>query len=286
MDEELAEVEGNGSLPFFPASVARDQEADAFVVIVSNSLDFTWWLRNASPATQWLQVEDLLNDTEIWAVAARKETEVAIDVVIGDPALEFSRLYQLVDVSRIRDVRVSIPIRTGFLKALRLAASLQFPVRLLPGQVPPDLFPELQEALEFYLYDPQVEAPIEFFHSALASARGKSLGGLWTVLEQDPGVFQHFDEEGREKLPSAEFRGEAQDFLAWYQEQLTSRNAECVSCRWRDYCGGYFKLPDPEYSCQGVIKILDRLQIAASEMEEDLAGWETEDSEEKGRVVS
>ena len=49
-----------------------------------------------------------------------------------DPGREFADLYRLVDVRSARDVRVSMPARPGFLKAVRLAASLGLPVRLLP----------------------------------------------------------------------------------------------------------------------------------------------------------
>ena len=148
------------------------------------------WLRDRSPALQWIEVEGLLHDFEVWALAAEDPGEVPLDVVLVEPAREFADLYRLVDVRAARDVRVSIPAKPGFLKAVRLAASLGLPVRLLPGQPAAEVLDELQEALAFYLRDPMVEAPIEFFHSALAWLRGAPTGSLWGVLEEDPAVYQ------------------------------------------------------------------------------------------------
>jgi hypothetical protein len=47
---------------------------------------------------------------------------------------------------------------------------------------------------------------------------------------------------------------------------------ECRDCRWLGFCGGYFKHPDPEYSCNGVMRIFDILQRASDELHADLAG--------------
>ena len=41
---------------------------------------------------------------------------------------------------------------------------------------------ELLEALNFDIRDPKVEAPVEFFHSVLASMFGADTGSLWTIL--------------------------------------------------------------------------------------------------------
>ncbi len=55
-------------------------------------------------------------------------------VVLSDPASEFSDLYRLVDVCAVRDIRVTMPAGPVCLKAVKLAAALRLPVRVLPGQ--------------------------------------------------------------------------------------------------------------------------------------------------------
>ena len=160
------------------------------------------WQHDRSPGLQWIQVEGLSGDSDTWAFAAQGTGAIPLDVVLSAPGREFSDLYRLVDVLAVRDVRVSVPATPGFLKAVRLAASLGLPVRLLPGQPSAETIAELAEALAFYLHDPMVEAPIEFFHSALAWMRGSPIGSLWIVFEEDPAVFRHYDSEGRSNCPA------------------------------------------------------------------------------------
>jgi hypothetical protein len=103
-------------------------------------------------------------------MAAQGAATPALDVILTDPATEFSGLYRLVDVRIVREVRVTMPAIPGFMKALRLAAALQLRVRLLPGQPSAEALAELTEAAHFYLHDPMVETPVEFFHSLLATS--------------------------------------------------------------------------------------------------------------------
>src|SRR4029077_3343340 len=128
---------------------------------------------------QWIQVEGLLSDPDTWALAAASgASQVPLDVVLSDPASQFSDLYRLVDVCAVRAVRVSMPAAPGFLKAVKLAASLRLPVPLLPAQPSSEVLAELTEALEFYLHGAMVETPVEFFHSLLAGACGADTGSL------------------------------------------------------------------------------------------------------------
>lgn len=161
-------------------------------------------------------------------------------MVPEDPAAEFSSLYRLVDVRNSRPVRVTIAARPGFMKALRLAVSLSLPVRLLPGQPNAALLAELHDAADFYLRDPMVEAPVEFFHSLLAGFFESETGTLWDFLEQSP------------------------DFA--------SLGGECVTCRWQAVCAGYFKHPDPAYDCAGVKQLFTALEAAGEEIKRDLGG--------------
>ena len=244
---------------------------EALVVVVRTPEEFHRWLEESTPEVQWIQVENLLPEPEAWAAAARIQSEVALDVVMSDPAVEFPLLYRLVDVRTVRDVRVTIPVRKGFLKALRLAASLQLPGRLLPGQPDQETLAELREALGFYLHDPMVEAPVEFLHTTLGWCRGVSGADLWVTLEQDPAVFQHLDASGVPVLPADRAGVTAAGFVDDHLRRLGHEKAECVSCRWLDFCRGYFKLPEPGYSCAGIVHVFDSINRSAREMDSELA---------------
>ena len=259
--------EPDASLLFLTAALAEGHRDGSCVVIVRTREEFVHWLREPVPGVEWLQVEGLLGDQEVWATAAQGAASPALDVILADPAAEFSGLYRLVDVRIVREVRVTIPATPGFMKALRLAAALQLRVRLLPGQPSAEALAELTEAAHFYLRDPMVETPVEFFHSLLAAFRGMGDGTLWRFLEEDPAVFSHRNAAGRAV--------HAPDFVATHLARLLNDGAECATCRWQPICAGYFKWPDPTYDCAGVKQLFATLEAAAEEIGRDLASQET-----------
>jgi hypothetical protein len=261
-----------------PAALAEAEEDRPFVAIVRSRAELCHRLSGPFPGLQWLQVEGLLSDPDAWASAARGTSHVPLDVVLSEPASEFSDLYRLVDVCAVRDVRVTMPAKHGFSKALKLAASLQLPARILPGQPNSEMLAELTEALEFYLHEPTVEVPVEFFHSLLASVCGADTGSLWMILEEDPATFLHYDGDGNHRLPrSSEPPPEKTSLRAFVEshlESLLEHGAECATCPWRQVCRGYFKWPDPAYSCAGVKRLFSMIDAAAAEIGRDLAHGE------------
>jgi hypothetical protein len=265
-------------LRFLPAALAERQGDRPFVAIVRNRDDLCRWLGAPFAGLQWLQVEGLLGNPEVWMPAAHPASHIPLDVVLSNPAAEFSELYRLVDVCAVREVRVTMPAMAGFLKALRLAASLSLPVRVLPGQPTLEVLTELTEALDFYLHGSLVEVPVEFFHSLLAAECGADTGSLWMILEEDPAAFLRYDAEGHPQLPrsggfwSTEIPPDA--FVENHLKSLVERGAECATCPWRRVCKGYFKWPDPAYSCGGVKRLFSSIKAAAEEIGQDLAGRE------------
>src|ERR1700736_4173209 len=189
------------ALRFLPAALAEGTNDRPFVAVVRTRDELCRWLERPIDCLQWIQAEELAGDAEAWALAADGTSEIRFDVILANPASEFSDLYRLVDVCAVRDGRVSMPALPGFLKALKLAVSLQIPVRILPGQPNFAVLKELMEALKLYLHESMVEAPVEFFHSLLAAMCGAEKGSLWLILEEDPAVFQHYDTEGLPLLP-------------------------------------------------------------------------------------
>jgi hypothetical protein len=215
----------------------------------------------------------MLAEPEAWAEAAHDDSPIALDVILSDPASGFSDLYRLVDASAVRGIRVTITAAPGLAKAVRLAAALRLPVRVLPGQPAAEVLEELHEALEFYLHEPMVETPVEFFHSMLASMCGGDVSSLWMILEEDPEAFQHFDTDGHARLPRTAGSGlvPMAAFVETYLNSLVVQGAECATCPWQQQCRGYFKWPDPTYSCQGVKQLFSRIQAAGEEIQRDMA---------------
>jgi hypothetical protein len=262
------------ALSFLPAETAGRRDGGPFVAVARDLANFTRRLLDAPPELQWIQVDNLLGEPDAWTTAARAPGDVSLDVVMTDPGAEFPWLYRLVDVAKVRDLRVTIPVRGGFLKALRLAAAIRLPVRLLPTQPDPEELDELAAAADFYLHDPMVETPVEFFHSVLGWCSGAATADLWIASERDPAVFQHFGPDGALLLPAGRPGVTAAGFVDDHLDRLDSDGAPCAACRWRGFCRGFFKLPDPAYSCAGIVGILDRLEQAARQMGAGLAEHE------------
>jgi len=225
----------------------------------------------------------MLGDPEAWTEAAHSDSDIPFDVVVSDPALEFSHLYRLVDACAVRAIRVTMPAAPGLTKAIRLAAALQLPVRVLPGQPSAEALEELHDALQFYLHEKMVEAPMEFFHSVLATMCDCDAGSLWTILEEDPDVFRHYDANGRARVHRTSDPDQSEinstEFVEDHLSRLIAQGAECATCAWQRPCRGYFKWPDPTYSCAGVKQLFSSIQTAGNEIRQDMASFTKADKE-------
>jgi hypothetical protein len=269
--------EAHTPVSILPSVLAEAHGDGPFVAVVRTRQELCRWLNNPLPDLRWLQVEGMLGDPEAWTEAAHGNSNIPFDVVVSDPALEFSHLYRLVDAYAVRAIRVTMPAAPGLAKAIRLAAALRLPVRVLPGQPSAEALEELNDALQFYLHEPTVEAPVEFFHSVLASMCDSDAGSLWTILEEDPDVFRHYDADERARVPRARDPDQSvitsARFVEDHLSRLIAQGAECATCPWQRPCSGYFKWSDPAYSCEGVKQLFFSIQTAANEIRQYVASF-------------
>jgi hypothetical protein len=157
-----------------------------------------------------------------------------IDLVLDDPGRDFPALYRYAKLLENHPVRITIPVESGFEKAVKLASSLQFAVRLMIGQPSADLIESLARLLGDYLHKGMVAQPIECFHSLLLGfCRDESIN-LWAIQEEDPALIRYVDERGTERLPgrlSEVVCGPAaENFVADWSTGLLSNGAECTEC--------------------------------------------------------
>ena len=273
--------EAQPSLRILPSALAETQGDLPFVAIVRSRQELCRWLSNPLPGLRWLQLDGMLGDPEAWREAAHNDSNIPFDVVLSDPALEFSDLYRVVDAYAVRAIRVTMPAAPGLTKAIRLAAALRLPVRVLPGQPSAEALQELRDALEFYLHEPTVEAPVEFFHSVLATMCDSDAGSLWMILEEDPDAFRHYDADGRTRVPRTSDLDQLEITSAGFVEdhlsRLIAQGAECATCPWQRPCSGYFKWPDPAYSCEGVKQLLFSIQTAGNQIRQDVESFTAAD---------
>ena len=195
-----------------------------------------------------------------------------LDVLVRNPTVEYPFLYNFSKLLDKHPVRISISVKNGFVKAVRLALALGFSVKLEVGQPDASLIGELDEVLDLYLHRSEVSQPVEYFHSTFLSFfNQKQSSNLWSVQEEDPEQYRFISNEGVETV-SPRF-GE----LDWKELKPTlaaqSTMTECDGCEYLEPCGGYFKWPNKEFDCEGVKALFSSLSLAAEELRNDLASF-------------
>lgn len=200
---------------------------------------------------------------------------LAIDLHLSDPAKNFAHLYRYVELLANHPVRVSIPVATDFEKAVKLAVSLQFAVKLQVGQPTPVLIGPLTRLLDDYLHRSTVAQPVEFFHSLLFGLLRSQPADLWAIQEEDPALVRYVDDQGRERPPGelaeSELGADPDAFVERWLDGLVAEGTECAECPYARTCRGYFKWPHRGYDCAGVKTIFQALTEAALELGSDLA---------------
>lgn len=199
-----------------------------------------------------------------------------IELVLTDSASEYPLLYRHTNLLDNHPVRAVIPVQPGFSKAVKVAVSLDFAVRLELGQPEAALIDELMEVLAFYLHQPTVAQPIECFHSTLLGFYHDQPVSLWAALEEEPTFLRYIADDGQVSLYGRLAHGDIAtaalqnaELTTWIDQVLASAS-ECRCCEFLESCGGYFKWPRPDYDCAGVKRLFGALRTAAVELRQDL----------------
>jgi hypothetical protein len=223
---------------------------------------------NGLVALQLLDISADLESLDGW------NPGLPIEVVLTDPEAETMKLYRLCKLQRSHPVRIVVPIVPGFSKAVRVASFLYLPVKLEGAQPDSELIDELCETLDFFLHNKAVSQPIEYFSGLLTTVIHKQPVTLWEIQEEDPAAVRYVTDNGAETMSRRPFTSPDVD-LTNFRFELTKRvlspETECASCEFFLNCGGYFKWPNRDFSCEGVKRLFHRLRDAALELHDDLS---------------
>jgi len=213
-----------------------------------------------------LQIISLLDDPK--PLESLSEP-IRLDLVIRS-AHEFSSIYRFADLARLHPMRLTVPVTSGFVKAVRLALSLNIPVKLEVSQPNAEMIDELVGLAEFYLYHQTVSIPMEFFHSLLLGFYLEDPVSLWKIQEEDPAAFCYFDETGKNhfsrRLEGHELPQEVRDYITGDSGTLPSVLQSCQDCKYLKSCAGYFKFPSGDYDCSGIRELFGIFMRAALEL--------------------
>lgn len=207
----------------------------------------------------------------------RWEEPIPVDLVIENPEVDLPLLYRYSPLLVDRPVRISVPVAPGFAKVVKLALSLNFPVKLEPSQPGPERVEELLHVADHYLHQSAVSQPVEYIHSLFWAFYHAEPVSLWAVQEEDPSRNRFVTDHGVETI-SKRFAGVAlkhdlTSFLKGFTQELLSEKLECGDCRFFEVCLGYFKWPAKGYRCDGVKTVFQMLSKAAEELKKDLSAF-------------
>lgn len=200
---------------------------------------------------------------------------IPVQLTMDDPRTEFPALYRYGGLVRTHPVRVMMPVRPGFSRAVRLATALRMAVKLEVGQPTPAAVDELVHVLDLYLHEPSCRQPIEPFHGALAALYHGATTTVWDIQEENPAHVRRVDDHGSEGFIRRDMIGPLDGDLATCVERsgraLRDGAGECRACEAWATCGGYFKWPRRNYECTGVRALFGMLAAAAAELRQDVA---------------
>jgi len=225
-----------------------------------------------------LQYVQILTLSADMSVLADWNVGLPIDLVMYEPEVEFGRLYQHASLLDKHPVRITIPVRAGFANAVKVAATLQFAIKISVGQPTSDELAQMLSTLYMFLHKPNFAQPMEFYQSMLQSLFRDQPMSLWEVQEEDASIHRYVTTQGRE-IVSSRFlnlelpRGmEPDSFVDLFERQLVFEKRECARCEFLPQCKGYFKWPNKDYICRGGIRdLFGELKHAAVELNFDVA---------------
>ena len=245
-------------------------------------------LRSSDPA----EVISTVKESEIPDVVGIRLTEltsdsailhkwgegVPVELSLSRPNTEFQYLYRHVKLLDHHPVRLRVLLANGAARALKLAASLRFPVKIDVNQPDAEAITELQAILDFYLHNSGVAEPVEFFHSVLVAMLSDQETTLWEILEENPAFVRYVNDEGiemmiRSKVGCALVTTGLEYFIEEFVAELFRENAECCSCEFFKCCGGYFKWPLKKFRCSETKQVFETLKLAALDLRADLAEY-------------
>jgi hypothetical protein len=177
----------------------------------------------------------------------------------------------------------------GLLQGVKIAASAMVPVTLNLEELSDD--DELMSVLNYYLHDPHVQVPVDFYHSMITAYLQGSTVALPDLYTESPTHFIYVDESGKVSASarlarSGRFLGtfsgglqideesELYQNLLNRKKDLVLTGSKCVSCEQFDLCEGYLRFIDVNFDCDQFLQVFGEIKAKAKEIGEDLANAE------------
>jgi hypothetical protein len=180
-----------------PAKLIENYRGHEVILRSSSPGEIAYSLWQSDPlVVRFIQLLAPFDDT---SVLERSVEELPIEIVLED-LNQFELLYDFTNLLDSHPLRVTIPVARGFSKAVKLAVSLDYAVKLQVGQPEKFLRLELESVRDVYLRRNYVRQPIEFFQSLLLSFYREEKISLWEVAEENSTQIRYITDDGRETI--------------------------------------------------------------------------------------
>jgi hypothetical protein len=174
-----------------------------------------------------------------------------------------------------RAVRLVAPVVTGFSHGVKEALRVGMRVGLDIDQPGDAAVAELKDSFVFFTREPDVKEPVDLFYGLFRSFLTKRVESIWRIQEEHPSSYRYITDSGdmtlARRLADSPHGSNSDTLLVDHKLNLFVRKEECCTCRFFNYCEGYFKLPRDGYSCSAVKEFLGLVWDVAAELRLDLA---------------
>jgi hypothetical protein len=255
-----------------PASLVDSFKDQNLIIRSRLSSELVEALSKVNPDRVWyLELTSLDDDPDIFSQLDRP---MRLNLVVEEASPQFSSLYKFYGGGLERHpIRVTVMASPGFGKVVKLAGSLGFGVKIETTQPSVDLVREIMVILDYYLHNPTVSQPIEFFHSMLISFCNGVPITLWEFQEEDPSIVHYITDNGKavlsRRLQTIKIPGTGSNYLDDLKQELLREGCECKACPFFSRCLGYFKVPDRQFGCHEIKMLLGAIGEAASSLASD-----------------
>jgi radical SAM protein with 4Fe4S-binding SPASM domain len=263
-----------------PARLTGDIDADALIIRSSSCEELVTAQSRYQDKVKAAELELRASD-----VSLLSSLPVGFPLVLRLNPPQASVLYTSAWLCDRFPIAVTMAIDAGLLSAVKIVTSAQAHLAVDLDEVRDP--GELMAVLHYYLHEPHLSVPVEFFHTLFsACVEGERLS-LADMYSEEPDRFLHVDDSGR-VTASARFAaagkyfGELAEGLVVSQESpllqeirnrkknlFLSRSA-CASCEVFDLCGGYLRFVTTEFDCSPFVEIMQEIKARAREMAEDI----------------
>ncbi len=270
----------NSLLVSAPARLTADIDSDSVVIRSSSCEELVSAQRSFEGKVKAAQLDVV--DTEVSALSG---LPMGFPLILRLNPGQASLLYTHTWLCDRFPIAVNMTIDSGLLNGVKIVTSAQALVALdLEDVRDPG---ELTAVLNYYLHEPHLSVPIEFFHSLFSSSVQRTPVSLAETYPEDPEKFLYVDEAARVTASArfaavGKFFGEFANGLkvgedsALLQEirnrkkNLFLSRSRCASCEVFELCGGYLRFVTNEFDCDPFIEVMQEIKIRAAEMAEDI----------------